>query len=126
MEVKTERVVAYIIVIVLFVAGVVSYAAFPEKRPDKPIRIMFKSTAGNVLFDHRQHASEDGYGIGCSDCHHDLEEEGARPTPCGECHEEESEDEDVPKRSDAFHTQCIGCHEADGTAPTKCSGCHAF
>jgi hypothetical protein len=126
MEVKKERFIAYVIMIVLFVVGVVCYAAFPEKAPEEPIRIMFKGTAGNVLFDHKLHASEDGYALECTDCHHDLEDEGERPSSCSECHEADSEDEDAVKRLDAFHTQCIGCHEDDGTAPAECSGCHAF
>ncbi len=122
MEVKTERIVAYGLAIVFFLVGIVCYAAFPVKTPEEPIRIMFKSTAGNILFDHKVHASESGYGIGCTDCHHALEDEGETPTACGECHEVDSED--PVKRSDAFHTQCQGCHEDEGAGPVDCSACH--
>jgi hypothetical protein len=122
MEVKTERIVAYGLAIILFVVGIVCYAAFPVETPEKPIRIIFKSTAGNVLFDHNMHTSKSGYGIGCADCHHTLEDEGEKPTACGDCHEIDSED--PVKRSDAFHTQCKGCHEDGGAGPVDCSACH--
>jgi hypothetical protein len=122
MELRKERIVAYWIAIVLLVVGVVCYAAFPQKKPAEPIRIMLENTGGNVLFDHKGHASESGYGIECKSCHHELEEEGAKPQACGTCHEADSE----VKRPDAFHKQCKGCHEEDGTAPVKCSGCHVL
>ena len=124
MEVKTERLIAYCIAIVLFVVGVVCYAAFPVKAPEEPIRIMLKSTTGNVLFDHKEHASEDGYGIECTDCHHDYEGDGSKPEACGECHEPDGED--PMKKSEAFHTLCQGCHEEEGSGPTRCSECHVM
>ena len=124
MEFKTEKAVAYCLAAILFVVGVVCYAAFPEKTPGEPIRIMLTSTGGNVLFDHKKHASESGYGLACTDCHHMLEDEGAKPKTCTECHEVDGED--PMKRSDALHMQCIDCHKEDGTAPAECSGCHAF
>jgi hypothetical protein len=118
---------AYWLAIALFVIGVVCYAAFPDKTPEEPVRIMLASTAGNVLFDHKVHLSYEGYGIDCIDCHHVWEEDsGEKPLACGECHEQESEEEDFPKRSDAFHQQCLTCHEEDGTAPTDCSACHVL
>ncbi|MBN2061491.1 MAG: cytochrome c3 family protein [Deltaproteobacteria bacterium] len=127
MEIKTEKIVAYWIAIALFVIGFVCYAAFPDKTPEEPVRIMLTSTAGNVLFDHKTHLSEDGYGIDCVDCHHAWEEDsGERPLACGECHERESEEEDMVKRADAFHNQCLTCHEEDGTAPMDCSLCHVL
>jgi len=139
MELRKERIIAYWIAIVLFVVGVVCYAAFPQKTPEEPLRIMLENTGGNVLFDHKEHASEDGYGIECDSCHHNLRkvvndqygsttwayrQEGDKPQTCGECHLVEAEDS--LKRSDAFHKQCKGCHEEDGTAPVKCSGCHVL
>jgi hypothetical protein len=122
MDLKTEKIIAYCLAIGLFVVGVVCYAAFPVKAPEEPIRIMLKNTAGNVLFDHKMHTSEDGYGYGCVDCHHLWENDGKKPEACGECHM--TDGEDPIKRSEAFHQQCIGCHENDGTAPTLCAACH--
>lgn len=124
MGLKTERIIAYCLAGILFVVGIVCYAAFPLKTPDKPVRIMLQNTAGNVLFDHKEHTSEDGYGLDCKDCHHMWEDDGTKPEACGECHE--AEGEDPVKRSEAFHMQCKGCHEDVGDAPVDCSGCHAF
>ena len=125
MEIKSEKIIAYCIAVALFVIGVVCYAAFPQRSPEEPIRIMFKSTAGKVLFDHKEHTWEDGYGLDCTDCHHAWEEdEGEKPESCTECHEIDGED--TIKRSEALHQQCIGCHEDDGTAPIECSQCHVL
>jgi len=125
MEVKRERTVAYSLAIALFIVGIVCYAAFPYNTPEQPVRIMLKSTAKAVLFDHKEHASEDGYALACEDCHHMWEEdEGKKPESCGECHT--AEGEYALKRSDAFHMQCMGCHEDFGMGPVECSECHVF
>ncbi len=124
MEVKKERTIAYCLAAVMLVVGVVCYAAFPPKNPDEPIRIMLKSTGGNVLFDHKEHFHESGYGFACDECHHDIENEGDKPAACGTCHLVD-DDEDAIKRSDAFHTQCITCHD-EGGGPVECAQCHAM
>ena len=67
MEVKIERMIAYCLTAILLVVGVICYAAFAKKAPEQPLRIMFKNTGGNVLFDHKEHMSESGYGIECTD-----------------------------------------------------------
>jgi len=118
---KSERTFAYWLAAVLFVVGIICYAAFAKQPPEEPLRIMFKNTGGNVLFDHKEHMSESGYGFACDECHHDLEEEGARPASCTECHNEDAEE--GPNRYDALHTQCGGCHE-DGGGPVECAECH--
>ncbi|MBW1667124.1 MAG: cytochrome c3 family protein [Deltaproteobacteria bacterium] len=122
MDEKKQKKVAYTLLVILFVVGVVCYAAFPYRAPEEPVRILFKSTAGNVLFDHKQHASEEGYGFACTDCHHDLEEQGQKPTACTECHTAKSK----VTKEDAFHAQCRACHEEGGSGPVKCSACHAL
>jgi len=115
---KNEQVFAFALAAALLVVGVVCYAAFPPKAPEEPVRIMFKTTAGKVFFDHKTHSSDAGYGVGCTDCHH----EGEEPVACSECHDPESE----AKRSDAIHTQCKGCHEEGEAGPVKCSACHVM
>ena len=123
---KKELVFAFTLTVVFFAVGIISYAAFPEKKPEQPVRLMFKGVAGNVLFDHKTHMSDSGYGIGCSDCHHNLEEGETEPEACGACHEPQSEDEDVPGRKDAFHNQCIGCHNESEAGPEECASCHVM
>ena len=121
-----ELQIAYGLAIILLFVGVLSYAAFSAKTPEQPVRLMFKCVAGKVFFDHKTHTVESGYGISCSDCHHNLEEGEANPQACGECHELESQDEDVPSRADAFHTQCIDCHKEAEAGPQKCALCHVM
>ena len=122
---KRELKVAYALAVCLLVVGIICYAAYSAKPPDPPIRLMFDVTTGNVLFDHQTHTSVMGYGISCGDCHHTLEEdEYDSAESCSECHAPDEGDEEVPKRGDAFHLQCIGCHEDFGAGPTECSECH--
>ena len=126
MDSKREKTVAYYVAVILLLVAVVSYAAYPVKAPEEPIRIMFKNIGGNVLFDHKEHISEKGYGLECTECHHEIEKEGEKPSPCGECHEAGEGEGMGPVRSDAFHKQCQGCHEDAGMGPVNCSDCHVL
>ena len=126
---KIELKLAYGLAIYLLFVGVLCYAAFPAKTPDEPVRLMFDVTAGKVLFDHKIHQADTGYGISCGDCHHTLEEdEYADAQSCSECHDPDEGDEETPKRADAFHQQCTGCHEGYGAGPLEkeCSACHVM
>jgi hypothetical protein len=148
MKPDKERKVAVYLAGILLVVGAISYAAFPEKTPAEPVRIMFETVSGNVLFDHKTHGSDEGYGVSCTDCHHHNQEEEADFLACGACHQipedgetvpkacldchdlSEVEDTEIIKRSDAFHSQCIGCHEEFGEGPGKgseaCASCHVL
>ena len=126
---KKELRMAYALAVCLLVVGVASYAAFIPEAPEQPLRLMFKVTAGNVLFDHKTHTSEFGYGLSCVDCHHEIEdEEEEEAQSCSECHDPDEGDEEVPKRADAFHMQCAGCHEDFEAGPTEkeCAKCHVM
>ena len=57
---KKHLQIAYSAAIILFVIGSFSYAAFSAKKPEQPVRIMYKGIAGKVLFDHKTHASGAG------------------------------------------------------------------
>lgn len=126
MEPKREITLAYALAAVLLLVAVVGYAAYPMKKPDPPLRIMFKNIAGNVLFDHREHTWDKGYGLKCTECHHEIDKEDEKPTLCGECHKAEEGEGMGPLRSDAFHKQCQGCHEDQGMGPVNCSACHVL
>jgi predicted CXXCH cytochrome family protein len=122
---KKSLKLAYGLAIYCLFVAVVSYAAFPINTPEKPVRIMYWGMAGNVLFDHNTHASVPGYGVNCSSCHHDLEgDDTGTPEACSACHDPAFGDEDMLKRADAFHAQCIGCHQDFGAGPEDCAGCH--
>jgi hypothetical protein len=176
MSLKNERKLIYVVAIVCLAVGVFCYASPTAAPPDSPVRMMFKSVGGNVLFDHQTH--DDSYGLACldchhtqeagstekpsdcsachktdgkyvpamgesgkfdhdvhsndlglacSDCHHDYDEsEGGEPQLCSDCHEPGGDDDAMLNRKDAFHKQCIGCHEESGNEPGKndCAGCH--
>lgn len=110
---------AFGLLVVCLVIGVVSYAAFAPEKPEEPVRIMLKSTAGKILLDHKTHAADDGYGVSCDSCHHEEQEDGMSCS--GEyCHGPESD----LTRGDALHMNCIGCHEDIGAGPVECAACH--
>jgi hypothetical protein len=129
---KKQLQLAYGLAIILFVVGVLSYAytAFSAKPLDQPVRLMFDVVAGKVIFDHKTHTDDSGYGIACIDCHHTSEEDETNPDLCGDCHETPSDDEEVPNRADSFHLQCTGCHEAVEAGPLMidedCALCHVL
>jgi hypothetical protein len=183
---KKELQLAYWLMIILFFVGGICYAAFPAKTPEDPVRKMFKTAAGKVLFTHSLHKADSGYGISCADCHHHYEEDESELRACGDCHgleeskkvpeacldchepdenhhpgdAEDSEprtcnechltqgDEALPeacgdchdpdeieaqekpmnfqKRTDAFHTQCVKCHQDYGSGPVECASCHVM
>lgn len=118
---KKELKIASFLAIILFVIGIACYAAVSAPAPEEPVRLMFHNAAGRVLFTHMMHNDE--YGVDCSGCHHNLEDDEVYN--CSECHEATG-DESMPGRSDAFHAQCIGCHEDSGSGPVECNSCHAI
>ena len=126
---KNELKLAYGLIIYFLFVGVLCYAAFPPKSPREPIRLKFEVATGNVIFEHKKHLGVNGYGLSCGDCHHTLsEDEYEEAGSCSECHELDEGDEEVPKRSDALHQQCAGCHEGFGSGPLyveqDCNTCH--
>ncbi len=113
--------VAISMMIILLITGIICYASFTPPVPEEPIRMMFQNKAGKVLFTHEVHIGD--YGNDCLDCHHNIEDD--ETYNCSECHEETG-DEDLPSRADAFHAQCKGCHEDSGAGPTECNSCHSI
>ena len=88
-----------------------------------------------VTFAHAKHAME--FKITCVQCHHTLEPGAtAVEEACIDCHGSKalhgqrnrraSGEKRTPPYLIALHGMCIDCHKEDGTAPTECSGCHAF
>ena len=140
--------IVYGVVILLFLVAVVCYAAFPVPTPEVPIRLIYQTNAGKVIFDHQTHSSEFGYGLDCFDCHHhppdddsalvactqchlSAPEEGKMPQSCLDCHDEdEIADTEIPNLADAMHEQCMTCHDqygaGPGQGPENCSKCHVI
>lgn len=140
---KRQLQIAYGLAIYFLFIGVLSYAVFPAEAPEEPVRMQFNVTAGKVLFDHKTHVAPAGYGLSCVDCHHHPAEdetdtrackschpaaEGAPlPESCLECHEQDEISESVMEKSgDAFHNQCIGCHQEFDAGPGECAQCHVM
>jgi hypothetical protein len=121
MTAKAEQFFAFGLLIASLVIGVVCFGALAPEKPEEPVRIMLKSTAGKILLDHKTHAAEDGYGLACDDCHHE-EQEGTMSCSGEDCHGPESD----PTRGNAFHMNCKGCHEDAGAGPVECAACHVM
>ena len=147
MDLNKEKFIAYCAVVALFVVGVVCYAAFPDKTPEKPVRVMMDTAANatqkKVLFTHQDHATQKTYGLECIDCHHQWvkaadgsvlylrndDSTGEKPVACRKCHKVEKAEGDNPKQpklADAIHQRCGGCHDDAGHGPgtQNCTGCH--
>lgn len=65
---------------------------------------------------------------GCRNCHSRTEQpvEKKQYQSCSNCHATPV-NEMIPTRKEAFHAQCMGCHEEQGTGPfgnESCSQCH--
>lgn len=141
---KLELKLAYGLAVLLLVVGVLSYAAYPAKKVDEPIRLMFHATAGKVLFDHKTHTAPIGIGLSCYECHHHPEDDESALRACGDCHLPPSaaadanqvclechdtsdiEDSEVVAREEAFHIQCIDCHKQFEAGPVECAACHVM
>jgi c(7)-type cytochrome triheme protein len=144
---KSELQLALRLALILGVAGLFCFAAFPVTPPERPVRLAYQTKAGKVIFDHKTHLSETGYGLDCGDCHHhtgdgeaETEEHGScgdchvKPEEaqlvsetCNECHDPEDYDlEELTARADAFHSQCITCHEDFEAGPVECAACHVM
>jgi hypothetical protein len=140
MESKKELQLAYGLAIILLLVGILSYTVSSAKAPEEPVRMMFQCSTGKVLFDHKTHTAESGYGFSCTDCHHHPEdtdetrsckechvllEDGSAPQACLDCHDaDELEPETMMKNTDAIHQQCIGCHKDKESGPEECASCH--
>jgi DnaJ-class molecular chaperone len=147
MEQKKDLKLALTIIAILLIIGIACFLdVFPAGDENKesskePLRIMYKVTAGKVLFDHKAHADTHGYSIECGDCHHHEEEntqscitchpggDKAKKIPkrCFECHDNsEIEDITIKNHADTLHEQCIECHKASDMGPVECSQCHVI
>ena len=144
---KNELQLALRLTLILLVAGLFCFAAFPVTSPERPVRLAYQTKAGKVIFDHKTHLSETGYGLDCGDCHHhtgegeaETESHGscgachAKPEQaeqvsqtCNECHDPEDYDlSEMTARADAFHAQCIACHKDFEAGPVECAACHVM
>lgn len=128
------------IAIVFLCVGMAGYLLAPAKKPELPSRIFLPASAGDVVFDHKSHYS--AYNLTCLECHHHPTTTTPSFVPCASCHTAETEGKpylprcaechdvatirDTPmlNTKDAFHKQCIECHETRKVPATACADCH--
>ncbi len=96
--------------------NVLNYAAF--ENPQRPI----------AVFDHDGHNEKAELEDKCWFCHHNdgtnpSEDESSEGTPCADCHSVKPDDGTTPLM-EAYHKQCITCHEEKGKGPVACGQCH--
>lgn len=126
MVTRNEIVLASSLLVVSLLVAVAGYALCPMVAPNLPVRIVFQSPVGVVLFDHKRHKDQNGINIACGICHHNEQNNGSRSCTGEDCHTENSS----VTRSDALHGRCKGCHEERGVGPIdkageqECWACH--
>lgn len=118
---QRDLIIAVFLMVIFLITGIVCYASFTPPVTDEPMRIMFQTKAGKVLFTHSVHSSE--YTSDCTECHHLT---SFPPSfDCSECHFKEG-DALMLSREGAFHDQCIKCHDYMGAGPVECDSCHTL
>jgi hypothetical protein len=97
---------------------------FVSSKP--PGKLEFETDGGKVVFDHKTHASPDGYDLACDTCHHGYKPENKNTFPmnCRRCHYNTKygnlcADEETHVR--CVGKNCVDCH-TDGTE--DCEICH--
>src|SRR3990172_7746444 len=120
-----KKSIPFIIIIIFAIIGIIGYS-FERSTP--PIRVLFKSTGGYVIFAHQAHVKDEDLGKG-QDCHHNMASPGSVAAwKCTVCHNEGSEYANICEVR-APHRQCVGaqcveCHTKMGRDPKDCSFFH--
>ena len=138
--------------IVLVVLAVVSIGVYciPEKQEKVPTRVLLDNLGGKVIFSHKTHANN--YGFGCGDCHHESSDPIESVLACGTCHGSlpaNAELAEIAKTGDGktplgpmpYHdtnlvtdkNACLTCHHLEFVQsdtdiepePMNCNSCHS-
>lgn len=112
----------YPITILVVLLAVVAAAGYliPAGAEETPVRVLLPNKGGKVVFEHKTHAET--YGLECDACHHTGDY-----VPCSDCHNAQSAEDGIPNAMEAFHQNCMGCHEETGAGPygkDQCNQCH--
>lgn len=141
-----------VVTLVLAVIAVAGYAGYlGGVQPKEPIRILYATKGGNVVFSHIAHFRD--YELTCEKCHHESAERTAEPLPCRNCHSQvfdevfaEQHQNNIPgefcgrchhqepgdtkfahaEHSDEFSDDCTDCHHNEDieSEPGNCNECH--
>lgn len=121
--------IALLLLVVSLVVGVVAFYYQDAKAPpEEPVRVVYESKGGLVIFDHAAHTSR--MENDCWACHHSDGDEEEKEN-CRDCHAFN----DIPILhayhqkgedyvDDDTYQSCMSCHEEKGKDPTNCKGCH--
>jgi hypothetical protein len=122
---KIKQFIPFIFILIFTIIGIVGYSIEKSKTP---IRVLFKSKGGYVIFSHEAHVRD--YDLRkCQSCHHNIQPPASLDVwRCRDCHHEGSEYENICEDK-APHIQCVGakcveCHTGMGFDPKDCSFCH--
>lgn len=82
----------------------------------------------SVKFPHDAHNSAAELEDRCWYCHHmdgsnPSEDDSSEGIACADCHAVDA-DAGTTNLMDAYHGQCITCHEEEGKGPIACGECH--
>lgn len=121
--------VALLLLVVSLIVGVVAFYHHEAKAPpEEPIRVVYESKGGLVVFDHAEHTAR--MDDDCMACHH-YDGDDDEKENCVDCHA----DNDIPimhayhEKGEDFldddtYQSCMSCHEENGQDPKNCRGCH--
>lgn len=119
--------IAIVAGIAFMLAGVIAFAAVPEKVTIKAA----VAKQGPVTFDHAKHAAT--LVKTCETCHHNhkglTKETKTEVKKCTACHLDTKGTiitmRDPTMTKNPFHVRCTGCHKTAKKGPVVCTGCHA-
>ncbi|MBU0990880.1 MAG: cytochrome c family protein [Proteobacteria bacterium] len=118
----------WVLFTVVLITGGGFFSASLHAQPEE-IEFCKDKERGPVMFPHESHMGDHE----CLDCHHDIQngenvldegnlEEGNPSAKCSTCHNTESKIE----TREAFHRQCMGCHDNSKKGPNLCGECHTL
>ncbi len=124
----SNRAVYFLLLAALLVGAAAFYSRDAQAPPQEPVRVLYESKGGLVIFDHAAHSTRlDG---DCTVCHHEDGDEEEKES-CRACHEENEIPlmETYHQKGEDFldddtYQSCVSCHEEGGRDPKNCRGCH--
>ncbi len=112
----------YSLTLVAYLIGIAGF--FYQDALESSDRFYLRSTAGDILFEHKKHIKTTE---NCADCHHNIIFSDER-TSCSECHDDDFSEEDFihTELKDIEEHTCTGCHRTDESKkPENCRFCHS-
>jgi len=87
----------------------------PAPSEELPVRLRLDNKGGDVVFTHSRHVQYvEKDGGKCATCHHESEEPGLTPLPCGSCHATEFDAKFSSDHQTSMPEEtCTRCHHAE-------------